>query len=535
MKPGAAPTGLLKHGLFLFMAMVLALGIRAHSSVSQEPAEAGQKRLVCGDKHDPLLERLRAIKKLRRVSSDPAVFLRLDAEVKALQKQRSRMSRECRSLKQAQALSGFSIRSPVFGAGGRIPDKYTCFDYGGRQPSGAIPPLSISGVPAGAKRLVLVMSDADADDFLHWIAVINKNSPAWSGFKEATAQVSGVSFLANYYGVRGYAGPCPSTGTHRYSFRLYAISDTRRTYFGSSLAAIDRNLSRVTVRGGRAGYMGRVSYRNMTRPTNTPSPIRTATASATPIPPTFTPSPPAAPTFTPTWTLTPISPDTPTSTATATPTGTSTSTPTTTPTATPTPTSTTALYVAESWETAFPPAGWSAGTRWARSGTYGATNGVYAARAATVSSATSSVLTRAPITFSKTTNVSFYWKIDAEPDYGFAFLCVNRATCALYSNQYDWYTTGYSSSWYKTTLTFAAGTYTFAFGVQGDGYPPASGSNHFLLDFVEFDATGVSSIASTQAVNPSDPNFAALLERYPSDAFTPASARAETVSFGPAK
>ena len=110
------------------------------------------------------------------------------------------------------------ITSSVFESGEQIPAKYTC------DGENINPPLVFEDIPASAKSLVLIMEDPDAPEktWVHWvlfnispnIAFINENS------KPGTA-TTGV----NDFGKNEYGGPCPPSGTHRYVFTLYALSE----------------------------------------------------------------------------------------------------------------------------------------------------------------------------------------------------------------------------------------------------------------------------------------------------------------------
>jgi len=57
------------------------------------------------------------------------------------------------------------ITSSAFQEGGNIPSKFTCAG------SDTSPPLQITGVPSGAKNLVLIADDPDAPSglFTHWL------------------------------------------------------------------------------------------------------------------------------------------------------------------------------------------------------------------------------------------------------------------------------------------------------------------------------------------------------------------------------
>jgi Raf kinase inhibitor-like YbhB/YbcL family protein len=106
------------------------------------------------------------------------------------------------------------IKSPAFKEREQIPKKY------GASGEDTNPSLTIQGVPPEAKTLALIMEDPDAPHgtFNHWVVW---NIPA------ATSQISehakiGVEGL-NSLGQRGYTGPEPPSGTHRYFFKVYAL------------------------------------------------------------------------------------------------------------------------------------------------------------------------------------------------------------------------------------------------------------------------------------------------------------------------
>jgi len=118
-----------------------------------------------------------------------------------------------------------TVTSPAFKAGGEIPTKYTCE---GPDISYA---LSWSGVPAGAKSLVLIVDDPDAPDpnapkmtWVHW--VLYDMPPATTGLPEAVASGAlprGTREGLNDWKRTGYGGPCPPIGRHRYFHKLYAL------------------------------------------------------------------------------------------------------------------------------------------------------------------------------------------------------------------------------------------------------------------------------------------------------------------------
>ncbi len=116
------------------------------------------------------------------------------------------------------------ITSSAFADNTPIPDLYTCK---GKDLS---PPLDISGVPAGAMSLVLVVTDPDAPDpaapkvvWEHWL--MWNIAPDTSSI-EAGSVPAGAVQGTNSWGRADYGGPCPPIGTHRYFFKLYALDTT---------------------------------------------------------------------------------------------------------------------------------------------------------------------------------------------------------------------------------------------------------------------------------------------------------------------
>ena len=107
------------------------------------------------------------------------------------------------------------ITSSAFQEGGNIPSKFTC------DGSDTSPPLQITGVPSEAKSLVLITDDPDAPSGLFTHCLIWNIAPQTNSISEGSAP-KGVQG-ANDFGKSGYKGPCPPPGTHRYSFKIYAL------------------------------------------------------------------------------------------------------------------------------------------------------------------------------------------------------------------------------------------------------------------------------------------------------------------------
>jgi Raf kinase inhibitor-like YbhB/YbcL family protein len=117
------------------------------------------------------------------------------------------------------------LSSPAFSHQGEIPAGYTC------EGQDTSPPLRFSGVPAGAKSLVLIVDDPDAPDprapkttWVHW--VLYNVPPGLSELPEGMAPAelpAGTLEGLNDWKRTGYGGPCPPIGRHRYFHKLYAL------------------------------------------------------------------------------------------------------------------------------------------------------------------------------------------------------------------------------------------------------------------------------------------------------------------------
>ena len=107
------------------------------------------------------------------------------------------------------------ITSSAFQEGGNIPSKFTC------DGSDTSPPLQITSVPSEAKSLVLIADDPDAPGglFTHWL--VWNIPPQTNSIAEGSAP-KGVHGT-NDFGKPDYKGPCPPPGTHRYSFKIFAL------------------------------------------------------------------------------------------------------------------------------------------------------------------------------------------------------------------------------------------------------------------------------------------------------------------------
>jgi Raf kinase inhibitor-like YbhB/YbcL family protein len=113
-------------------------------------------------------------------------------------------------------VGAFTLTSSAFAEGGSIPKLYAC---DGNDTS---PPLAWIGAPEGAAAFALVMTDPDANGFVHWVVFNIEASLSELTFVMPSSR-DGVPQGLNSFGRIGYAGPCPPSGTHHYVFRLLAL------------------------------------------------------------------------------------------------------------------------------------------------------------------------------------------------------------------------------------------------------------------------------------------------------------------------
>jgi Raf kinase inhibitor-like YbhB/YbcL family protein len=132
------------------------------------------------------------------------------------------------------------LTSAAFKDGESIPRAYTCDGVN------ISPPLEWSGAPKTAKTIAIVCDDPDAPagTWVHWVLY---NMPAENiGLVEnlpATESVKAGGFQGlNDFGKTGYGGPCPPSGTHRYSFRVYAVDSELPLKAGATKADLMKAL-----------------------------------------------------------------------------------------------------------------------------------------------------------------------------------------------------------------------------------------------------------------------------------------------------
>jgi Raf kinase inhibitor-like YbhB/YbcL family protein len=123
----------------------------------------------------------------------------------------------------------FTLTSPAFRSGGMIPRRFTC------DGADLSPPLRWRDPPAGTRSLAISVIDLDAHGFVHWLA--------WGLPATRRALAAGQHpphQALNGFGNRGYGGPCPPSGRHRYRFSVYALNQASVPPFTGHVLAIAR-------------------------------------------------------------------------------------------------------------------------------------------------------------------------------------------------------------------------------------------------------------------------------------------------------
>ena len=153
------------------------------------------------------------------------------------------------------------IRSSAFVHLGEIPRVHTC------DGSDTSPPLEWSGVPDGAKTLVLIVDDPDAPDpeapkmtYVHWVLYdIPASATGLPGAPgNAVPLPAGTREGTNDWHRTGYGGPCPPIGRHRYFFKLYALDSTLGDLGTPSKADVEAAMRRHVIQ--EAVLMGTYSH-----------------------------------------------------------------------------------------------------------------------------------------------------------------------------------------------------------------------------------------------------------------------------------
>lgn len=151
---------------------------------------------------------------------------------------------------EPQNQHGMKITSPDFPDSSMIPTRFT------GDGEDVNPTLEISGVPAAAKSLALIVDDPDAPrgTWTHWL--VWNVPPATARIPENSVPEGAVQGTNDFPAAR-YNGPMPPSGTHRYFFKLYALDTVLNIPAGAKRRAVDEALRGHIL--DEAQWMGRYS------------------------------------------------------------------------------------------------------------------------------------------------------------------------------------------------------------------------------------------------------------------------------------
>jgi Raf kinase inhibitor-like YbhB/YbcL family protein len=134
----------------------------------------------------------------------------------------------------------FTLTSSGFADGDDIPASFTC------DGDGQAPPLAWHDAPSGTRSYTLIFHDPDSTkspDFTHWVLF---DVPGGQSHGAAGAGDTIGTPGLNDFGNRGYGGPCPAVGRHRYVFDLYALD--------VPALGLDTGASRTVVEAAMEGH-----------------------------------------------------------------------------------------------------------------------------------------------------------------------------------------------------------------------------------------------------------------------------------------
>lgn len=128
--------------------------------------------------------------------------------------------------------------------GGQIDPRYTC------NGADVQPQVAWLGAPAAAVEMALVVTDTDAQDFVHWvIAGLLPFDPLVPENSLPAGAIQGLNgFSTAGAPVVGWRGPCPPSGTtHHYRFTLYALDQQVELPDGSAAADLQSAIDATSI------------------------------------------------------------------------------------------------------------------------------------------------------------------------------------------------------------------------------------------------------------------------------------------------
>jgi len=115
----------------------------------------------------------------------------------------------------------FQLTSPSFKNGEPIPPKFTC------DAADVSPTLAWTAPPEKTQSFVLINDDPDCNGpaWVHWLIynIPSKVRELKEAMSTEASLPDGTLQGLNDFKRVGYGGPCPPSGVHHYSFKLYAL------------------------------------------------------------------------------------------------------------------------------------------------------------------------------------------------------------------------------------------------------------------------------------------------------------------------
>jgi Raf kinase inhibitor-like YbhB/YbcL family protein len=140
-------------------------------------------------------------------------------------------------------MADFVLASTAFAPGASIPRRHTC---DGEDVS---PDLAWTGAPDGTRALVLLVDDPDARGWVHWILLDLPGAGTGSLPQGVSRAPDAPAQGMNDFRRAGWGGPCPPSGTHRYTFTLYALGAPLGLSGEPNGATVRQALAKATVLG----------------------------------------------------------------------------------------------------------------------------------------------------------------------------------------------------------------------------------------------------------------------------------------------
>lgn len=137
---------------------------------------------------------------------------------------------------ESQTPKTLVVASPAFADGATIPASHTC------DGESLSVPLTWGDPPTSTQSFALVSEDLDVspNGWVHWVMyniplakkTLSEGQPA------DDVLPSGALQGKNGPGQSGYQGSCPPSGTHRYSFKVYALDSVLKLNPGATKAEL---------------------------------------------------------------------------------------------------------------------------------------------------------------------------------------------------------------------------------------------------------------------------------------------------------